>query len=687
MITPNTEQQILPTKNRALFNDIIIKAAPGSTDYIGINNVYINEDGNLIICYSTGEEDNVGHVVGADGKDGVSVSSSIINTNGELVITYTDGQIVNLGVVIGAKGDKGDKGDQGEQGIQGIQGEKGEQGPQGLQGVQGVKGDKGDKGDAGAQGPQGKQGIQGVQGKQGERGEDGAKGDKGDTGAKGEKGADGYTPVKGTDYWTPADKQEIINELSTDTNPIPSYWNDGGYLDSKTDDIRETMENAGRNKSSFLFYSDAHWDNGSKVVPALLNYLTKYTSINKTIFGGDIVNDEPTTETLSDRSIMKYLWDWRSQIRDLKHYSVIGNHDDGNKNTATGGATNTIFPIDYVYNFLFAPEENNSGIVREADTYYYFDDTREKTRYLCLDTAYESQFKLSTAQETFIKDSLKSTPENYHIVVVAHIWYMPDYTQSSVRPMPLTGLSATAVSVGAILDNYNARSGEFADCKAKVEFCIGGHIHQDIIGKTDGGIPIVSVECAGLGYRGDFQASAGTITETAVSGVIADYDNDKLTIVRIGRGNSLEIALSTGSSEEIPEEPITPPPAEPTYTNVLDTAGWEVGRLNSSGQHKTDRTDREITGFIYAPTGSTVYFKNITDKNSDYGRTVSHYLEDKTFQTGSSYIMEDTFTSVTLYDDGSIKSYKVQRANVVWLRFCFVDINENSIITVNEPIE
>ena len=77
MITPNTEQQILPTKNRALFNDIIIKAAPGSTDYIGINNVYINEDGNLIICYSTGEEDNVGHVVGADGKDGVDGTSGI----------------------------------------------------------------------------------------------------------------------------------------------------------------------------------------------------------------------------------------------------------------------------------------------------------------------------------------------------------------------------------------------------------------------------------------------------------------------------------------------------------------------------------------------------------------------------------------------------------------------------------
>lgn len=323
---------------------------------------------------------------------------------------------------------------------------------------------------------------------------------------------------------------------------IPSYWQ--SHLDEKVDDIREAMELAGRNKSAFLFYSDAHWDDGGKQSPMLLNYLFKHTPINKTLFGGDIVNVEPTTETLSDRTIMEYLWDWRSQIRDLKHYSVIGNHDDGN-------ATNNIFSSDYVYSFLFAPEEDNRGIVRDADTYYYFDDTREKTRYICLDTAYESAYTLSAAQETFIKETLKSTPENYHIIILSHIWYMPDYDQYSVRPIPLTGLSTTAQSVCNILDAYNARNGEFADCKAKIEFCIGGHVHRDYVNKTTGGIPIVLCDCAGLGYRGSFTASTGNISETTVSGIVADYDNDKLSVIRVGRGNSFEVALSTGAATEI----------------------------------------------------------------------------------------------------------------------------------------
>lgn len=338
------------------------------------------------------------------------------------------------------------------------------------------------------------------------------------------------------------DIQEYSNKLTALENgtisTIPTYWQE--HLDVRVDNIRETMELAGRNKSAFLFYSDAHWDDGSKQAPILLNYLFKHTPINKTLFAGDIVNVEPTTETLSDRTIMEYLWDWRSQIRNLKHYSVIGNHDDGN-------ATDNIFSSDYVYSFLFAPEEDNRGIVRgDADTYYYFDDAREKTRYLCLDTAYESVSSLSIEQTAFIKETLISTPENWHIVVVAHIWFVPDYDQYNVRPIPLTGLSNTATQIATILDNYNARVDDFIDCKAKVEFCIGGHIHRDYVDATNGGIPIILCETASLNIRGEFTCTLGTITETAISGIVADYDNDKVSVIRVGRGNSFEVVLSTG---------------------------------------------------------------------------------------------------------------------------------------------
>ena len=44
---------------------------------------------------------------GKDGKDGVGIAKAEINANGELVLTYTDGTTANLGKVVGADGKDG----------------------------------------------------------------------------------------------------------------------------------------------------------------------------------------------------------------------------------------------------------------------------------------------------------------------------------------------------------------------------------------------------------------------------------------------------------------------------------------------------------------------------------------------------------------------------------------------------
>lgn len=324
-------------------------------------------------------------------------------------------------------------------------------------------------------------------------------------------------------------------DAATELN-VPGYWTQA--LAAGADGIRLAVETAGMDKSAFLFYSDAHRNNSAQVSPALLDYLYRYTPLNKVIFGGDIVNNEPDAETLSDRSIMEYLWQWRAQIRELRHYSVVGNHDDGN-------TTNNILSSDYVYAYLFAPEEGNE-IVRGGNTYYYFDEVSEKTRYLCLDTAYLG-FASNEAQQKFVAESLKSTPDGWHIVVVAHIWYEPDYDRYSETPIPVTGLSKDAEALAAVLDSYNARTGEFADCGAWVEFGIGGHVHRDYVGQTGGGIPIILCETDSRTVRSGLECKRGTTSEASVSGIIADYRQGKITVVRIGRGSSFEVPLRSGA--------------------------------------------------------------------------------------------------------------------------------------------
>ena len=330
---------------------------------------------------------------------------------------------------------------------------------------------------------------------------------------------------------TTADIDKInveLDELKTgknDTSSVPDYWLEA--LEEGAQTINTAMLSAGYNKSAFLFYSDSHWDYGSQISPILLKYLYRNTGMTKTIFGGDIVNSEAT-----EYDTMKYLWEWRNMLKDLpNHHSVVGNHDDGN-------ATNNLFNEQYVYGYLLAAEETPDIVRGDSGIYYYIDNPSEKTRYLYLDTAYQG---VTSNQIEFIKQALKSTLAGWHIVVISHTWYYPDYSQYSVRPIPIAGMNNNATAVASILDDYNSRSGEFADCGGWVEFCIGGHVHIDYDGATDGGIPIILVETDSKHIRSDLSFTAGTTTEASVNGIIADYDNRKITIVRVGRGTSREI--------------------------------------------------------------------------------------------------------------------------------------------------
>ena len=350
----------------------------------------------------------------------------------------------------------------------------------------------------------------------------------------------------GKDYvLTDADKEEIAG-LVDNTSTIPNYWQ--SELETKADAIQQAMEKAGRKKSAFLWYTDAHWVNGnSKVSPKLLNYLYMNTPMNKVNFGGDIIGDTH----LATRDEMKYLYEWRKAIKDLpKHHSVFGNHDMFDLDSVNYEDDN------YRYAFLLAPEESYDMVFGDGN-YYYIDNHCEKTRYLYL--AYiTSDHNAMAAQGTFIVDAIKSVPEGWHIVAIAHRWWQ--YSSSST---PTTGAIPSYESeILSVFDAYNARttrSGsnyfatqDFTQAKGKVEFCIGGHIHVDYDIKSEGGIPIIITTADANQNRVPNSTvdsgTVGTITEAAVYGIIADYNDansTKITVVGVGRGTSRVIRNSS----------------------------------------------------------------------------------------------------------------------------------------------
>lgn len=396
---------------------------------------------------------------------------------------------------------------------------------------------------------------------------------------------------------------DINNKIRDLDKIVPDYWLESLQEGAKF--INTALTDAGDNKSSFLFYTDLHWNDSAKNVPELLKYIHKNTGMSKTVFGGDIVSTENT-----DYDTMSYLWDWRNAIKDLpNHHSVVGNHDDGN-------VTNNLFTKEYVYGYLLAPEET-PDIVRSNDGFYYYIDVpTEKTRYLYLDTAYQG---VNINQLNFVKKALKNIPANWHIIAIAHTWYDVNYT---VTPPTVAGLNGHASILLDIFDRYNARLDEFDSCRGWVEFCIGGHSHTDYNATSNSGIPIILVETASLQIRSGLDGTVGTTNEASINGIIANYETKTLSIVRIGRGVSREIALV--AHEEVI---VGNPNLIPISTN---NSGGITGlmsdkRYNSSGILTDSTVGHKATGYMPAVSNDILQFSGF-DFNTGMSNASSSYI-------------------------------------------------------------
>lgn len=489
---------------------------------------------------------------------------------------------------------------------------------------------------------------------------------KGDTGATGKSA---YAYAKDGGYTgTEEEFEKAIADLAGES--IPEYWLE--ELETKADAIQTAMEKAGRNKSAFLWYTDAHWANcNGKKSPMLLKYLYKNTPMNKVSFGGDIVG----SSLLSTREEMKYLYEWRKAIKGLpSHHSVIGNHDNLSDETADYEDDN------YRYAFLIAPEES-SDMVMGGDFYYYIDNPCEKTRYLYLDSG---KYTFTDDETEFIIGALASTKSGWHIVVISHIWWayssVSTPTEGNIATYPKKALD--------LFDAYNARqsgsitmvsvekSYDFSSCGGKVEFCIGGHIHADFDIYSDGGIPIINTTSAANQNRNntnqDF-GELGTINESAVFGIIADYNSEvtKITVVGVGRGTSRVVY------QRVEEQVIN-------LFNKDDTDVVDTGRFNSSKAVVNYAAGQLVTGYIEATVGETITVTadKVQNTNGYTGQVMCYDASKNPIQniafSGTPWHWDDehlsgTITIPTKYGGNSL-------AGTVWVRFCVAYTEIDSIV-------
>lgn len=371
----------------------------------------------------------------------------------------------------------------------------------------------------------------------------------------------GYTVVE--------DDEPSIDEPSIE---VPEYWQN--YLAARAAVINTALNAAGSSRSAFLWYTDAHWTTNYGTSPVLLEYLSENTRMEKTFFGGDVAV-EKTGE-------IEIIQAWQAMVGNIpNHHSVIGNHDNQVTELSASAAERA--------EFFFGPEQTSDMVFGTDATngkmYYYIDNAAESTRYICLSTG---RMWTTKDEVTWCVGALSSVPANWHIVVISHMWLNSDYSDDGTATL-ITTPPDYAQSYLDLFDAYNARlSGStsnhsvaynFTAAQAKIEFIIGGHIHQDYDFATTKGIPVILTECDAWQERDDASsASKGTTTESCVYGVVADYNSKVVKVINVGRGSTRTISIpELGSGGE-----------DAGYTNWLTHVVASDGSVSEGTNYVTD---------------------------------------------------------------------------------------------------
>lgn len=339
-------------------------------------------------------------------------------------------------------------------------------------------------------------------------------------------------------------------ELFLIRKQIPSYflalpdvinsYQDTEYINQKINSIPDGKH--------FIFITDPHWKtNNTKNSTVLMDYVKRKFGIENVFQGGDILNQE-TSRFAAKAQMSLYMNEMRDAFGD-EFLCVQGNHDKNVANLAqvledNPGLTegDVALPYDEIYESEMAHfahrvhfddwtawlrQTGATGAnLKQLDAYrkmhYYMDDDKQKIRYIVLCATntnnngvvrtYFGAVSLNEAclQYEWFRDTMKSTPDGYDIVVLSHVivndkkdgtgtWLpyaqigyylrmmggMATHTNVTIR-----NLVSTSSTDGALLDTFFS-SGDhtmtFNDVTTNhdIMFMLGGDDHCDVLLEYD----------------------------------------------------------------------------------------------------------------------------------------------------------------------------------------------------------
>ena len=324
----------------------------------------------------------------------------------------------------------------------------------------------------------------------------------------------------------------------TDEYGIPAYYYADDYLPGKIAEIRAHDEACALHGDGFIWITDTHYSREGDPTPDNMGYspllidkIVHETSVNRVVFGGDIMTDftedkeEAKTEFRANR--------FRYPAPPVEYYQIRGNHDYNGVGSTP--ETQRLTPAES-YAVLSKDLESRAHVLDRS--VYYFDNEFQRIRTFCVSCAYSDA--IPKASQPLLYSAFADVPDGWSVLVLSHIGAHWDSESSSVVVMP------EFENVAAALDALKARSSftykgvtyDYTGTDVTVIGVISGHTHNDYDILTSGGVHIISTACDKClqGKHSAAPRKRNTVSEQCFDVVQIDTEQKMIYLTRIGAG-------------------------------------------------------------------------------------------------------------------------------------------------------
>ena len=331
--------------------------------------------------------------------------------------------------------------------------------------------------------------------------------------------------------------EEDIERLKEDGNFLPSYYKQ--HLESKIKDIQKKDLLYNMQGDTFAFITDTHIVENANNSTILLKEIVKNTNVNFILDGGDVLTQDSHDIAISQSR--EHIKDMVNKFGD-KYKFTPGNHDDNRYLSSDKFLNNEVYSL---YAKHLEESNVNEFYISDNKISYYFDNKKQKIRYICLDS---NSGMINTNQSAWLANTALNFSESGWSVVIFTHW-MFEENASGVNEFTNT---ASVDILSNILNAFiNGGTYNRSDLGIDINYSnkqgnccviICGHTHKDDSMTTKDGIQVIctTCDCYGYGARVD---KKGTYEEQAFDICHLDTKNKKLYMTRIGAGSNREFNL------------------------------------------------------------------------------------------------------------------------------------------------